>query len=93
VLHYAQCVFEGLKAYRDAAGRVSLFRPGMNTRRMNRSAARVALPAFDPDALGALIAELVRVDKDWIPQQAGHSLYIRPTMSAPPSAPAPVPAR
>jgi branched-chain amino acid aminotransferase len=82
VLHYAQTVFDGLKAYRDTNGRVTLFRHGMNMRRLNSSAARVALPAFSPDALGELITELVRVEKEWIPQAPGHSLYIRPTMSA-----------
>lgn len=44
VFHYAQALFEGLKAYRDAHGRITLFRPDMNMRRMNSSAARVALP-------------------------------------------------
>ena len=44
VFHYAQCLFEGLKAYRDASGRVTMFRPDMNMKRMNRSAQRIALP-------------------------------------------------
>lgn len=80
VLHYAQTVFEGMKAYRDDSGRVTLFRPDMNMKRMNNSAARIALPNFDGDALLELIKKLVQVDKHWIPQEAGHSLYIRPTL-------------
>ncbi|KII93455.1 hypothetical protein PLICRDRAFT_49502 [Plicaturopsis crispa FD-325 SS-3] len=80
VLHYAQCLFEGLKAYRDANGKVTLFRPDMNMKRMNRSAQRIALPTFNGDALVELIKELVRIDKDWIPRDPGHSLYVRPAM-------------
>ncbi|KAH8835394.1 branched-chain amino acid aminotransferase II [Flagelloscypha sp. PMI_526] len=80
VLHYAQTVFEGMKAYRDATGKVTLFRPELNMKRMNRSAARIALPTFDPDAGLELIKKLVSLDKHWIPQEAGHSLYIRPTL-------------
>lgn len=80
VLHYAQTLFEGMKAYRDESGKVTLFRPDMNMKRMNTSASRLALPTFDGDALLALIKELVKVDKHWIPQEPGHSLYIRPTM-------------
>lgn len=81
VFHYAQGLFEGLKAYRDNNGRVTLFRPDMNMARMNSSAQRIALPTFNPESMQELIAELVRVDQDWIPQEPGHSLYIRPTMS------------
>jgi branched-chain amino acid aminotransferase len=53
----------------------------MNMQRMNRSAARISLPTFSSEALQELVAELVRVDQDWIPHEAGHSLYIRPTLS------------
>lgn len=80
VLHYAQTSFEGLKAYRDSSGRVSLFRPDMNMKRMNNSAKRIALPTFNGEAVLDLIKELVRLDKHWIPQESGHSLYIRPTL-------------
>ncbi|OSX67729.1 hypothetical protein POSPLADRAFT_1064245 [Postia placenta MAD-698-R-SB12] len=79
VFHYAPCLFEGLKAYRDEKGRVTLFRPDMNMKRMNSSAARVALPTFNDDALVELIKQLIRVDNDWVPNKAGYSLYIRPT--------------
>ncbi|KAF5313266.1 hypothetical protein D9619_003315 [Psilocybe cf. subviscida] len=80
VLHYAQTIFEGMKAYIDSEGQVRLFRPNMNMKRMNTSAKRIALPTFDGEALLNLIKELVRVDKRWIPKEPGHSLYIRPTL-------------
>ncbi|EJT98891.1 branched-chain amino acid aminotransferase II [Dacryopinax primogenitus] len=80
VLHYANALFEGLKAYRSASGRITLFRPDMNMRRMNRTAERIALPTFDGQALTELIASLVRMDERWIPSEPGHSLYIRPTL-------------
>jgi len=80
VLHYAQTLFEGMKAYRDDKGKVTLFRPDMNMKRMNRSAARIALPTFDGEALLDCIKALIRLDAHWIPQAAGHSLYIRPTL-------------
>ncbi|EIM83386.1 branched-chain amino acid aminotransferase II [Stereum hirsutum FP-91666 SS1] len=80
VFHYAQCLFEGMKAYRDVNGKVTLFRPDMNMLRMNRSAQRIALPTFDGDALTDLIKKLVAFEKNWIPQLPGYSLYIRPTM-------------
>ncbi|KIY65504.1 branched-chain amino acid aminotransferase II [Cylindrobasidium torrendii FP15055 ss-10] len=79
-LHYAQTVFEGMKAYRDDTGKVTLFRPDKNMERMNTSAARLALPTFHGPALLELIKELVRTDKHWIPSEPGHSLYIRPTL-------------
>ncbi|KAG5648151.1 hypothetical protein DXG03_006105 [Asterophora parasitica] len=80
VLHYAQTLFEGMKAYRQENGKVTLFRPDMNMKRMNNSARRIALPTFDGEALLDLIKELVRIDKHWIPKEPGHSLYIRPTL-------------
>jgi branched-chain amino acid aminotransferase len=80
VLHYGQTLFEGMKAYRDESGRVTLFRPDMNMKRMNNSAKRIALPTFNGDALLDLIKTLVKMDKHWIPQEPGHSLYIRPTL-------------
>ncbi|KAF9260321.1 branched-chain amino acid aminotransferase II [Marasmius fiardii PR-910] len=82
VLHYAQTLFEGLKAYRDVTGKITLFRPHMNMERMNKSAQRLALPEFDGDALLELIKELVRLDKHWVPKEPGHSLYIRPVLIA-----------
>lgn len=80
VLHYAQTLFEGMKAYRDDNGKVTLFRPDMNMKRMNNSAQRLALPTFSGDAVLELIKKLIQLDKHWIPQEPGHSLYIRPTL-------------
>jgi len=79
VFHYAPCLFEGLKAYRDTNGRVTIFRPDMNMKRMINSAQRVALPTFNGDALIELIKQLIRLEKDWIPDKPGYSLYLRPT--------------
>ncbi|KAH7920089.1 branched-chain amino acid aminotransferase II [Leucogyrophana mollusca] len=80
VLHYAQSLFEGLKAYRHTDGTVTMFRPDMNMKRMNNSAQRLALPAFNGEALIEMIKKLVSIDREWIPKEPGHSLYIRPTM-------------
>ncbi|KAK4704872.1 branched-chain amino acid aminotransferase, partial [Phenoliferia sp. Uapishka_3] len=81
VLHYAPCLFEGMKAYKDAeTDTARLFRPDKNMERMTRSAARLAFPTFSGDHLITLIKKLVEVDKKWIPTDPGTSLYIRPTM-------------
>lgn len=80
VFHYAFECFEGMKAYKDKNGRVRLFRPDKNMQRFNKSSARIALPTFDGDALTKLIGELVKLDKRFIPEQRGYSLYLRPTM-------------
>jgi branched-chain amino acid aminotransferase len=69
--------FEGMKAYRSEDGTIRLFRPDMNMARMNRSAARIALPEFDPEALTELIKKLVLLDSKWIPSEPGYSLYLR----------------
>ncbi|KAJ7835303.1 branched chain amino acid aminotransferase [Mycena leptocephala] len=68
VLHYAQTCFEGMKAYRDEHGKVTLFRPDMNMKRLNNSARRIALPTFNGDALLDLIKQLIRIDKHWVPK-------------------------
>jgi branched-chain amino acid aminotransferase len=81
VLHYAQEVFEGLKAYRAADGGITLFRPEQNARRLNASAARLAMPAVPETLFLKAIEELVRVDSDWIPD-GDASLYLRPFMFA-----------
>ena len=78
VLHYAQEIFEGLKAYRTADGSVQLFRPMDNIRRMNASAERLSLPQVPEDLALAGITELVRLEQDWVPSEEGTSLYIRP---------------
>ncbi len=82
VFHYGQAIFEGLKAYRTADGRINLFRPEMNMRRVNNSNERMSIPLFD-EAFGVeAIKALVNVDRDWIPTEPGTSLYIRPFIIA-----------
>ena len=80
VFHYAIEAFEGMKAYLDASGRVRLFRPELNMRRMASSMARLALPALDEAGWLACIKRLVVLEKPWIPRGDGFSLYIRPTV-------------
>ena len=83
VLHYAQEIFEGLKAYRHADGSVWLFRPELNARRFQRSAARLALPALDEQDFLDSIEQLVHADEQWVPDYGGEqSLYLRPYMFA-----------
>ncbi|MFN2522341.1 MAG: branched-chain amino acid aminotransferase [Mycobacteriales bacterium] len=82
VLHYAQEVFEGLKAYRQPDGGVAMFRPEKNAARMVRSCQRLALPVFPEDDFVAACELLVRTDKDWVPDGEGASLYLRPFMFA-----------
>ncbi len=82
VLHYAQEVFEGLKAYRTDSGEILLFRPDKNMARLNRSNDRLCIPRIDEEFAVEAIKELVRVDSDWIPTAEGTSLYIRPFIFA-----------
>ena len=82
VLHYAQETFEGLKAYRTAEGKVQLFRPEMNARRMIKSNERLCMPALPEDMFVEAVKELVRVQQDWVPSETDTSLYIRPFMFA-----------
>lgn len=81
VLHYAQAVFEGLKAYRTADGRAVLFRPDENARRFNQSAKRLAMPELPEEDFLNAVEKLVRIDAKWIPSDAG-TLYLRPFMFA-----------
>lgn len=82
VLHYAQEIFEGLKAYRAADGSVRLFRPEKNMARMNLSCERLCIPQIDEEFALKALKTLVDVDKDWIPTAEGTSLYIRPYIFA-----------
>jgi len=82
VFHYAQEIFEGLKAYKWQDGTIALFRPEMNARRFNRSAERMCMPPVPEDLFIEGIEQLVKLDSDWIPTAPGTSLYIRPTMIA-----------
>ena len=80
VLHYAEEIFEGLKAYRTADGTIQLFRPLDNIARMNKSAERLCLPQIPEELALAGITELVKLERDWVPHEEGTSLYIRPFM-------------
>lgn len=82
VFHYAQEIFEGLKAYRWSDGSIALFRPEMNARRFNVSADRLCMPQVPEDLFLQGIKELVQMDRDWVPAAEGTSLYIRPAMIA-----------
>ncbi len=82
VLHYAQEIFEGLKAYRLSDGTMALFRPEANARRFNASAQRLAMPELPEDLFIEAIRQLVAVDADWFPEVEGGSLYLRPFMIA-----------
>ena len=82
VLHYAQETFEGLKAYRRADGKIQLFRPDMNAKRMIKSNERLCMPAFPEEDFVQAVEELVKVEKDWVPDAEDTSLYIRPFMFA-----------
>ena len=82
VLHYAQEIFEGMKAYRHPDGAMALFRPDANAARFNASARRLAMPELPPELFIAAIEELVRADAEWFPTVEGGSLYLRPFMIA-----------
>lgn len=82
VLHYAQEIFEGMKAYRYDNGEIGLFRPTMNCERLNRSADRLCIPQIPVELQLAAIRAIVDIDRDWTPTLEGTSLYIRPTVIA-----------
>lgn len=82
VLHYAQEIFEGLKAYRHPDGSVWAFRPEANGERFRRSARRLALPELPVEDFLASLDALVRADVDWVPSAEESSLYLRPFMFA-----------
>lgn len=82
VLHYAQETFEGLKAYRTKDGSIQLFRPDKNAARFANSNDRLSMPKVPEDLFIDAIKELVKVEKDWVPDKEGESLYIRPYMFA-----------
>ncbi len=82
VFHYAQEIFEGLKAYKWADGSIALFRPEINAHRFNLSAERLCMPEVPEDLFLDAITQLVRLEKDWVPGSEGTSLYIRPAIIA-----------
>ena len=80
VLHYGSEIFEGLKAYRRADGKVQMFRPIENIRRMNTSAERLCLPTIPEDLAMEVLTTFVKMEQDWTPSDPGTSLYLRPFM-------------
>lgn len=80
VLHYGEEIFEGMKAYLTEDGKIQLFRPYENAKRMNASADRLCLPEIPEEDFVEAIKKLVEIDKEWIPTAKGTSLYIRPFM-------------
>lgn len=81
-LHYAQAVFEGMKAYRTVDGRILLFRPRLNIARLNQSCDRLCIPPVDTEFVLKALKQLLRIEQDWIPSAPGTSLYIRPFIFA-----------
>ena len=77
-LHYGQAIFEGLKAYRTADNRITMFRPMENMKRLNNSARILCVPEFDGEFVHECMKKLVEIDKRWVPAKKGTSLYIRP---------------
>lgn len=82
VFHYGQAIFEGMKAYRGEDGQIFLFRPKDNFERMNSSALRMCMPRLPVDKVLKALKALLYLERAWIPDAAGASLYIRPTMIA-----------
>jgi branched-chain amino acid aminotransferase len=82
VLHYAQEIFEGTKAYRRPDGDINLFRPWENMKRFNNSARRMAMPAVDEEEHLSAVVQLISLDHEWVPNKPGSALYIRPVMIA-----------
>ena len=82
VFHYAQEIFEGMKAYRTADGSVQLFRPDCNASRMQDSADRLCIPKIPVEDFVQAVEAIVDIDRDWVPHTDGASLYIRPFVFA-----------
>jgi branched-chain amino acid aminotransferase len=81
-LHYGQSIFEGMKAFKNADGEAQLFRPLDNLARMNKSAARMAMPQLPENIFMDGLKTLISIDQNWIPTKEGSALYIRPFMFA-----------
>ena len=82
VFHYAQEIFEGMKAYRSHKGDVLLFRPEENSKRLNSSAERLCIPQVPEEIFLAGLKALIELDRDWVPSVPDTSLYIRPFVIA-----------
>lgn len=80
VIHYGQSIFEGLKAFKTINNEVVIFRPDVHIQRLNDSARRICMPEVDLDFAVEALKELVSIDSEWIPQNRGEALYIRPFM-------------
>jgi branched-chain amino acid aminotransferase len=81
-LHYGQSVFEGMKAYRLKNGKVGIFRPDQNFKRLNRSAERMCIPTVSEELFMSGLTTLLELDKHWVPNHPNTSLYIRPFIFA-----------
>jgi branched-chain amino acid aminotransferase len=81
-LHYGQAIFEGMKAYKNEQGEVLVFRADANAKRLNESATRMCMPTFPEETFMEALRQLLILDKGWVPQEKGSSLYIRPFMFA-----------
>jgi branched-chain amino acid aminotransferase len=79
-IHYGQAIFEGIKAYKNQLGEAYIFRPFDNFKRFNISAERMAMPQISEEIFMEGMRQLIELDKNWIPHQEDHSLYIRPFM-------------
>ncbi len=82
IFHYAQGIFEGMKAFLQPDGSIGVFRPEENWARMNRSAERMCIPRFPEEVAQEGLETLLKLEKDWIPNERGTALYIRPTIVA-----------
>lgn len=82
VLHYGQSIFEGMKASKNQHGQAMLLRPEMHARRLNASAVRMSIPEIPEDLFLQALHSIVKIDSDWIPEQEGSALYIRPLVFA-----------
>lgn len=81
-IHYGQSIFEGMKAYRAENGDVMVFRPDMNEKRFAESCERMCMPTLPEGMFTELITRTVDVDRDWVPEKEGYSLYVRPFLFA-----------
>ena len=81
-LHYGQAIFEGMKAYKNADGDITLFRPQDNLHRLNASAERMCMPQIPEELFMQGLTQLIRLDAEWVPNTQGSALYIRPLMFA-----------
>jgi branched-chain amino acid aminotransferase len=82
VLHYAQAIFDGLKAFRGTDGKVRLFRPQKHIERLNNSARRLCIPPLDPEFALQSLLTLVGIEQAWVPSSVGTALYVRPVIIA-----------